>query len=256
VDNRSNGVLAGDLVSKAAPDGYTLFVAAGDFWFGPLIQETPYDPVKDFLPITMLSQQVNVVVVHPSLPVKSVKDLIALAKARPGALNYGSGATGSSSHLSVELFKSMAGVDIVHVPFKSGSARIAALLSGEVPLTFSSPASVTPLVKAGRLRALAVTSSEPSELFPGLPPVAATGLPGYEYVGMTGVFAPAKTPETIINKLNQEIARALKRPETRAAFLRSGVEPVGSSPQQFAAKIKAEMASMSKVIKSAGIRPE
>ena len=193
---------------------------------------------------------------HPSLPVKSVKELIALAKARPGALNYSSASTGSSTHLAGELFKFMAGVNIVHVAYKGTAPQISALISGEVQLTIVEEGSVEPHVKSGRLRALAVTSAEPSALAPGLPTVAASGLPGYEATGMIGIWAPAKTPGAIINRLNQEILRFLNLPEVKERFLNGGEEIVGSSPEQLAATIKSDGAKWGKVIKEAGIRAD
>ena len=177
-----------------------------------------------------------------------------MAKARPGELNYASGATGGSTHLAAELFKSMAGVNIVHVPYKGSAPAITALISGEVQLTITDVGLVAPHVKSGKLRALAVTSAEPSALVPGLPTVAASGLPGYEAVGMTGILAPAKTPAAIINRLNQEIVRVLNMPEVKEQFFNAGVEVVGSSPEQFAATIKSEIAKLGKVIKDAGIK--
>ena len=167
-----------------------------------------------------------------------------------------SAAVGGSAHLAAELFKSMAGVNIVHVPYKGGAAAITALISGEVQLTITDAGLVAPHVKSGKLRALAVTSAEPSALAPGLPTVAASGLPGYEAVGMTGMFAPAKTPAAIINRLNQEIVRVLNLPDVKERFLNAGVEVVASSPEQFAAKIKSDIATISKVIKDAGIKTE
>jgi len=256
VDNRPTGIIAAEFVSKAPPDGYTLYVGTGSLWLGPYFQKMPYDPVKDFSPISLTNRAPNILVVHPSLPVKSVKDLIALAKARPGELDYASSAIGSSNHLAAELFKHMAGVDLVRIPFKSSGTAINALLGGQVQLTFGTAGSMMPYVKSGRLRAVAVTSAQPSALFSGIPTVAATGLPGYESGTMTGVFAPAGTPAVLINRLNQEIVRAIHRPDVKEKFLNSGVEPVGTSAEEFAAKIKSEMLRMGKVIKDAGMRLE
>jgi tripartite-type tricarboxylate transporter receptor subunit TctC len=195
--------------------------------------------------------------VHPSLPVKSVKELIALAKAKPGALNYGSGTIGGSSWLATELFKSMAGVNIVYITYsKGGSGYINDLLSGEIHLGFSTPNTVLPHVKGGKLRALAITSLEPSILYPGLPTVAATGLPGYENVTIDAMWAPAGTPATIISRLNQEIVRILNTAEMKARLLTMGVEADGSSPEQLAAKMKADIAKFGKLIKDAGIKLE
>jgi len=254
VEYRGAGVLSAEFVSKAPPDGYTLYVAGSVTWVGPLLRKAPYDAVRDFAPVSLLVREVSLLAVHPSLPVKSVKELIALAKARPGELNYGSGVIGGTNHLAGELFKHMAGVNIAHVPYKGPALALTAQISGEVQLTFIDVGLVAPHVKSGRLRALAVTSPQPSALFPGLPPVADSGLPGYEATGMTGIWAPAKTPQATINRLNQEIVRVINLPDVKEKFLNAGVEPVGSSPEQFANIIKADIATTGKVIKDAGIK--
>ena len=256
VDNRPTGIIAAETVSRAAPDGYTLYVGTGSLWLGPYFQKMPYDPVKDFAPISLTNQAPNLLIVHPSLPVKTVKELITLAKARPRELNYASTAIGSTNHLAAELFKHMAGVDIVRIPFKSSGTATNALLGGEVQLNFGTAGSIAPHVKSGRLRALAVTSDKPSALFPGMPTVAATGLPGYESSTMTVVFAPAATPAALTSRLNQEIVRTLQRPDVKEKFMNSGVEPVGTTPEEAAAKIKSEMQRMGKLIKDAGMRLE
>jgi len=253
VDNRAGGVIPGEVVSKSPPDGYTLLVAGGAFSIGPLLQETPYDVVKDFAPIVLTGMSPSILIVHPSLPVRSVKELIALAKARPGELNYGSANTGGSAHLAAELFKSIAGVNIVRVAYKGNGPALTALLGGEVQLMFPNTPSAAPHVKSGKMRALAVTGSQPSALVPGLPTVSASGLPGYEAISIDAVYAPAKTPAAIIGRLNQEIARLLNRPDTKEKLLSVGVEVVASSPEQLAAAIKSEIALWSKVIKDAGI---
>ena len=253
-DNR--GIAGYELVAKASPDGYTLLLHGAPFWLAPLLQEMPYDPVRDFAPITLAIRQPNMVVVHPSLPVNSIKELIALVKARPGELNYGAASLGSSSHLAAELFKSMAGVSITRIGYKSGGAASNALIGGEVQLLFVSAASVAPFVKSGRVKALAVASAEPSALAPGLSTVAASGLPGFESTSMAGVFAPAKTPAAVINRLNREIVQALNRAEVKERLFNTGVEVVASTPAQLAATMKSEMAKFGKVIKDAGIRVE
>jgi tripartite-type tricarboxylate transporter receptor subunit TctC len=214
----------------------------------------PYDALADFTPVTLTDRSPSVLNVHPSLPVKSVKELIALAKARPGELNYGSSGIGGASHLAGELFKYMAGVNIVWVGYKSGGHATTAVLSGEVQMQISDPNGIAPHVKAGRLRALAVTTLQPSPLVPGLPTVSESGVPGYEAAGLTGVFAPAKTPAAIINRLNQECARLLNQPEVKERLFNLGLEAVGNTSEQFIAIIKSDITRMGKVIKEAGIK--
>lgn len=255
VENRPSGVIPGEVVSKAAPNGYTLLLYNNTLWIGPLLQNTPYDMARDFAPITSVTRVPNVLVVNSTLPVKSVAELVALAKAKPGELNYGSSGTGGSNHLAAELFRFMAGINIVRINYKGAGPALTALLAGELQLMFPTAGAVTPHFKAGRVRALAVTSAEPTALFPGVPTVAAV-LPGYESISIYGVFAPAKTPRTIIDKLNQEIVRFLNRSEVKEKFFTAGMEAVGSSPEQFAATVKSEMTRMGKVIKDAGIRTE
>ena len=254
VENRPTGFLAAEAVSKTPPDGYTLTIQGAIFWTVPLLRVVPYDVLRDFSPISLISKQAAVLAVHPSLPVKSVKELIALAKGRPGQLNYGSSGTGGLGHLAAELFKSMAGVNLVHVPYKGQAPAIASLMSGEVQMLITDVGLVMPHVKSGKLRALAVTSNDPSALTTGLPTVAASGLPGYEMVGVTGAFAPAKTPGAIINRLNQDLVRFLNQPEVKEQLLIAGEEVVASSPEQFAATIKSSIAKLGKVIKDVGIK--
>ena len=254
VENRPTVVSAG-IVAQAAPDGHTLYVASGGFWMAPfLYDKLPWDPVKDLSPITLALMAPNILVVHPSVPIKSVKDLIALAKTRPGELNYASGGIGSSSHLAAELLKSMTGINIVHIPYKGAGLAVNNLIGGQVQLGFPSSTSASPHVKSGRLKALAVTSDQPSALAPGLPTVAASGVPGYEAVSMTGTFTPAKTSKAIINRLNQEIVRVLNRADVKEKFFNTGAEISTGSPEQFGVTIKSEMARMGKVIKDAGIK--
>ena len=256
VENRPSGVIPGEIVSKATPNGYTLLLYNNTLWTGPLLQATPYDAVRDFSPITAVAKAANVLVVNPVLPVKSVAELVALAKAKPGELNYGSSGTGASNHLAGELFKAMAGVNIVRINYKGAGPALTALLAGELQLMFPTAGAVSPHIKAGRIRVLAVTSAEPTALAPGVPTMAASGLPGYESTSTYGVFAPAKTPRAIVDKLNEAIVQFLDRPDVKEKFFNAGMETVGGSPAQLAATVKSEMARMGKVIKDAGIRRE
>jgi tripartite-type tricarboxylate transporter receptor subunit TctC len=256
VDNRPNGVIPGEIVSRAAPDGYTLLVYNNGFWLGPLLLKSPYDPVRDFLPVSLTDSTPSIIVVHPALAANSVKDLIALARSKPGELNYATTGGGSSSYLAGELFKALSGVNIVNIAYKGVGLALIDLIAGRVQLMIPPSTATAPHVKSGRLRALAVTSAEPSPLYPGLPTAAASGLPGYELVSRTGVFVPAKTPAAIIRRLNQELVQYLHGSEAKQKFLSVGVETVGSSPEQFAAVIKSEISLFAKVIKEAGIKPE
>ena len=256
VDNRA-GVIAIETAAKAPADGYTLLLYSNGMWLLPFLRDNvPWDPERDFSPITLATRSPNILVVHPSLPVKSVKELIALAKARPAELNYSSAGASSMNHLAAELFKAMAGADMVHVPYKGGGPALGAAVGGEVSVLFAAASPASPHVKSGRLRALAVTSAAPSALFPGLPTVAASGLPGYEATLILGIFAPAKSSAAIINRLNREIVRVLDLPDVKERFLNAGVEAVGSSPGELAAAIKADMARWGKVIKDAGIKAD
>ena len=256
VDNRGGSpIIPAQLVSKAPPDGYTLIFYSNGLWLLPLIQKNvPYDPARDFAPITMATSSPNILVVHPSLPVTSVKNLIAIAKARPGELNYGASPVGSAIHLSAELFNSKAGIKTTLIPYKGVADALSALMSGEVQLMFPAAGSAMPLLKSGRLRALAVTSKLPSALAPGLPTMEAAGLPGFDVGVAYGIFAPVGTPEVIISRLNQAIVQALKPAEARQKLLSAGLEVVGSSPEQFLDAIKTEILIMGKVIRDAGIR--
>jgi tripartite-type tricarboxylate transporter receptor subunit TctC len=255
VDNR--GILAGEIVAKAPPDGYTLLAYGSPFWLAPFIRNNVgYDPVRDFAAVTLSASSPNILVVHPSLPVNSVRELIALAKARPGELNYGSSSTGATPHLAAELFKSMAGVNIMRVPYKGSGAALNDLIGGQVQLMFPNAGAATPHVKSGRLRALAVTTAQPSVLAPGLPTMAASGLPGYESVSPFGIFAPAGTPAVIINRLNQEIVRVLITAEVKERLYNVGVEVVGGSPEQLMVTMKSEMAMWGKVIRDAIAREQ
>jgi tripartite-type tricarboxylate transporter receptor subunit TctC len=250
-----NRVLIGvELAAQAAPDGYTLLHYPNPMWILPLFRSNvAWDVNRDFTPIGMTVVSPNVLVVHPALPVKSVKDLIALAKARPGELNYGSSSTGAGNHVAGELFKSMAGVKIVRIAYKGGSSSLNALMAGEMQLSFPAAATAAGHIRAGKLRALAVTSAEPSALAPTLPTMAASGLPGYESISYTGLFAPARTPGTIITRLNQEMIQALRLPVVKERLFNAGSEVVGSSPSEAAETIRIETERTRKLINDAGL---
>ena len=256
VDNRGGNVAIGaELVAKSPPDGHTLVLNAATIWVVPLMQNVQYDPVRDFAPITLATTAPYMLVVHPSLPVKSVKEFIALAKAKPGMLNYGGSTAGSSTHLAVELLKSMARIDLVRVPYKGQGPMFTALISGEIQLTITSGAALMPHVQAGRMRSLAVTSAKPSALYPGLPTIAAT-VPGYESETVFALFAPAATPPALVKQLHQEVTRVLVKPEVKEKFLAAGNEVVASQPSELAALMKADIARMGKLIKQAGIKAD
>jgi tripartite-type tricarboxylate transporter receptor subunit TctC len=250
VDNRG-GVISMELVAKSPADGYTLLIASGSLWTSRFLREdTPWDALRDYAPVTLLVTSPNVLVVHPSLPVRSVRELIALAKARKSELNYSSGQSGSSSHIAGELFKSMAGVDIVRVAYKGQGPAMIALVTGETQLSFPNAASATPFMKSGKIRAIAVTTGKPSALAPGLPTVAASGLPGYESKATVAIFAPARTPAPILAQLNSEVVRTLNDPEVKQRLFESGAEAVPGTPAELAAEMKSEMATMAKLVKT------
>jgi tripartite-type tricarboxylate transporter receptor subunit TctC len=250
VDNRPSNLI-GEVVGKAPADGYTLGLGAGAIWLTSLLQKTSYDPIKDFTAITLVAATPLALVVHPSLPAHSVAELIALAKARPGSLNYGSGPSGGESNLGMALFKSMAKADIVRVPFRGAAGAVNALLVGEVQVMTAPLPTAISGVKNGKLRALGVTSLTPSLLARGLPALAGSGLPGFETVSIFGVLGPAGMSAANVATLNQEIVRYLARPEIREKFVSLGTEPVTSTPDQFAEKIKSEMAKWGKVVRDA-----
>ncbi len=245
-----------ETVARATPDGYTLLFLGPPVWILPLLFTTKYDPVKDFAPVTLAVTTPNVIVVHPSLPVNSVAELIALARARPGELNYSSSTTGGTNHLAPELFKAMTGVNITRIPYKSTGAAVNDLIGGRVQMMITNVDSVMPHVKAGRLRALAVATLQPSPLTPGLPTAAASGLPGYESTSQNALFAPAGSSKIIITRLHDETVRFLTRSEIRERLANLGMDVVASSPEELGATVKSETAKWGKVIKERGIRPE
>ena len=253
VENRPAN--AAEVVAKAPPDGHTLLLYGPTVWITPLVRKSPWDPLRDLAPITLTVRAPNLLVVTPTLPVKTVKDLIALAKSRPGDLNFASSETGSSTHLAAELFKHMTGANIVRVNYKGPAMAINDIIGGRVELMFLAASSVRGHIKSGKLRALAVTTEKPTSLFPGMPTVSAA-VPGYESAAQFGFFAPAKTPASIVNRLNQETVRFLNTPETKERYFNAGMEIIGNSPEQFAAMLRTETDKWTKVIKAAGIREE
>ena len=257
IENRpgASTIIGSELVARSAPDGYTLLMGSVNHTINPsLIAKLPYDTIKDFAPITVCVTSSYVLVVHPSLPVKTVKELIALAKARPGEINYSSSGSSGPQHLAGELFKMMAKVDIVHVPYKGGGPAVTALVGGHVQMQFSTPVSAIPHLKSGRLRALAVTSLERSDAFPQLPTISEAALPGYEAVTWWGLLAPARTPRDIVDKVHADVVRVLQLPDTREKLASQGVSPAGSSPEAFAAMIRKEIEMLGKLVKAANVR--
>ncbi len=255
VDNRAgNGIIPVETVVKASPDGYTLLFTGSSLWIASLLSPTPtYDPEKDLAPITLAVSAPNILAVHPSVPAMTVKELIALAKSRPGKLNYGSGQIGTVNLISAEMFNAMAGVKIMRITYRGTNAGFNALIAGEVDLMFVPAAVVAPHLKSGKLRALAVTSAQPSQIVPDLPPVAAS-LPGYDSVAKFGLSAPAGTPVAVVNRLNQETVRVINLPENKKRFLSAGTDIVASSPEEYAIAGRTEMARLRKLIKEIGIR--
>ena len=242
-------------VVRAPADGHTMLLTTVNFAFIPAIYpKLPYDPKTDLAPVMMVATQSSMVSVHPSLPVRSVSELIALAKKQPGEIRYGSGGNGTVGHLSTELFSSMAGIRLLHVPYKGTGPGITALISGEIQMLISNIAAVLPHVRSGRVRGLAVTSTTRSKVVPELPTVTASGLPGYEYSGWYGVWVPAKTLEAAIAKINEDLSRALKDAGLRERFLEVGIEPGTGTPEQFAAHLTQEFAKWAKVAREAKIR--
>jgi len=259
IDNRpgAGSMIGTELAARANPDGYTLLVVSSSITINPGLQaRLAFDPLRDFAPITQLSAFPNVLVVHPAVPAKTVQELIAFARAKPGQVNYGSAGNGTGTHLSAELFKSITGVELQHVAYKGGGPAIGALLGGEVQVSFATLPSVLTHVRAGRLRALGVTTVRRSFALPEVPTIAETGVAGYEHVQWNGLLAPAGTAAPVITRLHAETVRALNGAEARAALASEGAEPVGNSPQAFAAVLKSEIERIGLVIRKAGIKAD
>jgi tripartite-type tricarboxylate transporter receptor subunit TctC len=259
VDNRAGagGTLGTDIVAKARPDGYTLLIASmGVAVNAVLYPKLPYDTLKDLAPITMLAEQPNIVVVHPSVPAKSVRDLIALAKAKPGQIAYGSGGVGSNSHFATVLFVMMANIEMLHVPYKGLGPAITELVGGQVQMAVSNVSTALPHVKSGKLRLLAVTTKKRFPLFPELPTVSESGVPGYESSGWYALWAPAGTPPDIVAKLNSEVTRILTSATMKEQLGAQGLEAIPTSPDAFAKQLRVEIEKWGKVVKATGAKPE
>ena len=259
IDNKpgAGGNVGADIVAKASPDGYTLMVGSTAMLVAPALYATvPFDPLQDFVPVTQINSAPLLLVVHPSLPVKSVAEFIAYAKANPGKLNYGSGGVGATPFLAVESLRAVVGFETVHVPYRGGAPALADLVAGQLSFMIENVPGTLPLVRDGRLRALAITSSKRSALVPELPTMQEAGVPGYEMIGWNGIFAPKGTPPEIVKRLNDELAGILRTPEMKEQFAKLGAEAVGSSPSEFAAFVKAESARWLKIIRDKGIKPE
>ncbi|MBI5967540.1 MAG: tripartite tricarboxylate transporter substrate binding protein [Deltaproteobacteria bacterium] len=260
IENRggASGTIAAEMAAKSAPDGYNLFmIYSAILTINPsLFKKLPYDPIKDFDPVAIFVQVPNILVVHPSVPVKSVKELIALAKSKPGQLNCASSGIGVSNYMCMELFKGMTGVDWMHIPYKGGAPAMIDLLGGQVQVMFNNLVELAPHIKAGKLRALAVATPKRISAMPDLPTVAEAGVPGYEVLLWYGMVAPAGTPKEIIKKLNAEILKIQKMSDVKERLDKMGAEPIDYPPEQMADYIKVEMAKWAKVIKDAGVKPE
>jgi len=259
VENRAGAgtVIGNDAVAKSAPDGYTLLMGLSTLAINPsMYAKLPYDALRDFAPISQSVSACNILILHPSVPAKTVTELIALARAKPGSLTFGSAGMGTNPHLSGELFKSLARIDMVHVPFKGSGQSIISQLAGEIAANFPSVPTAMPYIKAGRLRGIGVTTLKRVEVLPDVPSIAEAGLPGYEATQWFGLLAPAGTPRPIIDRLYQESSRALRSADMKERMTAEGLEVVGGTPEEFASYIRSETEKWTQVIKAAGIKPQ
>lgn len=259
VENRAgaSGMIGANIVAKARPDGYALaFVASGHVLHPSLFREVPFDPLNDFTPVVLVVRSANVICVHPSVPVKSIKELVELARVRPGALSFGSAGIGNLSHLAGEMFKMAGKIDIVHIPYKGAGPAMSDLLGGQIPMAVSSLLGAMPFVKAGKIHALAVTSTKRQAVFPDVPTMVASGFPDFEAVEWWAVVGPAGFPKDILAKLNAEINRIVKRPDVQENLTMLGIEDIGGTPEQASAFMKSEMEKWTRVVKAVGLKPE
>jgi tripartite-type tricarboxylate transporter receptor subunit TctC len=260
VDNRpgAGAQIASDITAKAPPDGYTLLVTpSGSHTVNPsLYKKLPYDTLRDFSPITLAAWVTNLIVTHPSSPINTLQDLISAAKAKPGQLTYASSGNGTVAHLSAEMLKVIAGINILHVPYKGGGPSLAAIASNETTVMFAALPSATPFLHAKRIKPLAVTSPQRVAVLPDVPTVAEAGVPGIGVMEWYGAFAPARTPKPIIDKLNAEIVRIVRKPDVKARFAELGADPVGNSVAEFSKQISSDIAMWTKIVESSGARPD
>jgi tripartite-type tricarboxylate transporter receptor subunit TctC len=257
VDNRpgAGSINGTDMVAKAAPDGYTLLSVAASFTITPAVRKKlPFDPARDFAPISQVATLPHILIVHPSVPIKSVKDLIAAAKARPGDLNVAASGIATSTHLAAELFMHLTGTKMVVVPYKGGSPSMTAMLAGQCQVNFAAISTAIPHVRSGKVRALAVSGAKRSVAAPEYPTIAEAGVPGYEHSSWVGLLAPVKTPRPILARLSTEAVKVAEAPDTRPYLVKFGMEPVGNTPAEFAKRIKIEIAKWNRVVKAAGIQ--
>lgn len=258
IDNRggAGGLIGAEAAAKAAPDGYTLFLSSpGPLAILPHLQKrAAYDPITDFEPIGLISSGPFLLIVHPSLPVKDIAGLLALARAQPGKLDYASAGNGAANHLAMEVFKSSSGADLTHVPYKGAPMAVSDVLAGQVPMMFNSIAPIAPFIKSGRLRALGISSAARSPQLPDVPTIAESGVPGYEATTWFGLLAPAKTPAHVITRANQVLASVVQSPELRNSLLAQGHDPAGGTPEAFGKYLRGEFAKYAKVVKQSGAR--